>query len=68
MSTTTLTTFDFDKLRRAIEERDASLQLARYADDAEVRIVDRNNPPRTPRVLRGKMRSGSGSRTSPLAT
>jgi ketosteroid isomerase-like protein len=46
--------FDFGALRRAIEERDATTQLARYTDDAEARIVDRDHPPRTPRVLRGK--------------
>jgi ketosteroid isomerase-like protein len=54
MTTTTRSTFAFDKLRRAIEERDASSQLALYADDAEVRIVDRDHPPRVPRVLRGR--------------
>jgi ketosteroid isomerase-like protein len=56
MTTTTRkhTTFDFARLRRAVEERDASSQLRFYADDAEVRIVDRDHPPRAPRVLRGK--------------
>jgi ketosteroid isomerase-like protein len=51
---TTQTTIDLGALSRAIEERDASSQLALYADDAEVRIVDRNHPPRSPQVLRGK--------------
>jgi hypothetical protein len=46
--------FVLSALRRAIEERDATSQLALYADDAEVRLVDQNNPPSTPRVLRGK--------------
>jgi ketosteroid isomerase-like protein len=53
MSTTTTPTFDFAELKRAIEERDATAQLALYADDAEVTVVDRINTPRSPRVLRG---------------
>jgi ketosteroid isomerase-like protein len=45
---------DFEVLRRAIEERDAAAQLALYAADAEVRLVDRIYTPRSPRVLRGR--------------
>lgn len=51
---TTHTTFDPAALSRAIEERDAQHQLALYSDDAEVRIIDRFNPPRSPRILVGK--------------
>lgn len=54
MSTSTTQTFDFSELKRALEERDATAQLALYADDAEVRLVDRVNTPGTPRVLRGR--------------
>ena len=44
---------DFDALRRAIEERDVVAQLALYAADAVVRLVDRIRTPRSPRVLHG---------------
>jgi ketosteroid isomerase-like protein len=54
VTTTSHTAFDFARLRRAIEERDASSQLALYTDDAEVRLVDRDHPPRAPRVLHGR--------------
>jgi hypothetical protein len=52
MSTTT-PTFDFAELKRALEERDSSAQLAMYAADAEVVLVDRINTPGSPRVLHG---------------
>lgn len=45
---------DFEALRRAHEEHDADLALSLYADDAEIRIIDRNSPPSSPFVLRGK--------------
>jgi ketosteroid isomerase-like protein len=45
---------DFEVLRRAEEQRDLDAMLDLYADDAEVRIVDRNTPPSSPHVLRGK--------------
>jgi hypothetical protein len=48
------TTFDLERLRRGMEERDADTLLSLYADDAEITEVDAINPPRTPRVLRGK--------------
>lgn len=50
----TQTVFELSAFSRAIEERDAQHQLGVYADDAEVRIVDRNHPPRSPQILRGK--------------
>ena len=68
MSTSTTQTFDFSELKRALEERDATAQLALYADDAEVRLVDRINTPGTPRVLRGLRRSVAGSKTSASVT
>lgn len=52
--TTTPVAFDLAVLRRAIEERDAASQLALYAEDAEVELVDRDHPPSAPRILRGK--------------
>ena len=48
------TTLDFEDLRRGIEQRDADLLASLYAPDAELRIVDRNNPPSSPLELRGK--------------
>ncbi|HST55166.1 MAG TPA: nuclear transport factor 2 family protein [Solirubrobacteraceae bacterium] len=51
MSTTT--TFDIAAFKRAIEERDATTQLAMYAPDATVTLADRVTQPGSPRVLRG---------------
>lgn len=48
------TGLNFEALRRGIEQRDADLLASLYADDAELRIVDRDNPPSSPRELRGK--------------
>jgi hypothetical protein len=45
---------DFEALRRAYEGHDAGLATGLYADDAELRIVDRNSPPGAPLVLSGK--------------
>lgn len=45
------TAFDLDRLRRAVEERDAAALLAMYAPDAEVRIVDHLSQPKAPKVL-----------------
>jgi hypothetical protein len=42
------------ELKRAIEGRDAAAVTAMYADDAELRIIDHDNPPSRPRDLRGK--------------
>ena len=46
--TTTGTTFDLAALGRTVQERDAAGQLAFYADDAVVEIVDREHPPSAP--------------------
>jgi ketosteroid isomerase-like protein len=51
---TTIQGFDLDTFKQAIEERDASTQLAMYAEDAEVTLVDRLAQPSAPRVLRGR--------------
>ena len=50
----TAAAFDLDALGRAIEQRDAAGQLAHYAPDAEVRLVDKVAMPGSPRVLRGR--------------
>jgi hypothetical protein len=45
--------FDLDAFSRALERRDAAYQLSCYAPDADIRIVDPDNPPLAPRVVRG---------------
>jgi ketosteroid isomerase-like protein len=45
---------DFEDLRRAQEQRDLDAMLDLYAEDAEIHIVNRNTPPSSPYVLRGK--------------
>ena len=45
---------DFETLRRAIEERDAETLVGFYADDAELRTVNKNTTPSSPQVLHGK--------------
>jgi hypothetical protein len=55
MSTTEARTgFDLAALRRGIEERDAARLIELYAENAEMRLVDRLNPPSNPRVLHGR--------------
>lgn len=49
----TTTTFDLEQFTRAIEERDASAQLAMYAPQATVTLADRVSQPGAPRVLNG---------------
>jgi hypothetical protein len=55
----TATTFELDLLRRGVEERDPEAMLSLYADDAELVEVDRTNPPKAPRVFRGKEAIGA---------
>src|SRR3954447_20168584 len=45
---------DFETMRRAIEQLDADLLASLYADNAEMRIVNRYTTPSSPRELRGK--------------
>ena len=54
MTTTTPATVSIAELKRAIEGRDAKALASFYADDAFVRIIDRDNPPSKPRQLEGK--------------
>jgi hypothetical protein len=51
---TSTNTFDLSTFTRAIEERDSSAQLALYAQDAQVTLVDKNCQPAAPRVLHGR--------------
>jgi ketosteroid isomerase-like protein len=41
-------------IKKAIEGRDGKLLASFYADDALVRVIDRNNPPSKPREIRGR--------------
>ncbi|MFI1102256.1 nuclear transport factor 2 family protein [Streptomyces melanogenes] len=48
------TAFDTETLRRGIEGHDAKALLSLYADDAEIRVVDRNTQPSHPMVMHGQ--------------
>jgi hypothetical protein len=62
MSTSEITrtgqSFDPETLRRGIEERDAATLLGLYAEDAELQVVDRNDQPSNPKVIRGRSAIG----------
>ena len=45
----------FAEIKQAIEGRDAKALAAFYADDALMRIIDRDNPPSKPRELKGPL-------------
>lgn len=44
---------DVDALVAAIEARDVDGQLAAYADDAHITIIDHEHPPSSPQIVRG---------------
>lgn len=41
-------------IKQAIETRDGKMLAGFYADDAVLRVIDRNNPPSRPREVRGR--------------
>jgi ketosteroid isomerase-like protein len=41
-------------IKRAIENRDGRMLASFYADDAVMRVIDRDNPPSKPREIKGK--------------
>lgn len=45
---------DFEAMRRALEESDAETLIGLYADDAEIRIINRYTTPSSPKELHGK--------------
>ena len=45
---------DFEAMRRAIEGSDYEALVSFYADDAELRVVNKNTTPSSPMVLQGK--------------
>jgi hypothetical protein len=45
---------DFEAMRHAIEESDYEALISFYAENAELRTVNKNSTPSSPTVLRGK--------------
>ena len=58
-TTTTSRAFDAETLRHAIEERDADTLLGLFAPDAELYVMDRNDQPSHPRIVRGREAIGA---------
>jgi ketosteroid isomerase-like protein len=54
MSVSTTKSFDLETLRRGYEDWDVEALLDLYADDVELIQIDRDNPPSSARVRRGK--------------
>jgi hypothetical protein len=50
----TISELDFEALRQAAEHHDAEALANLYTQEAEVRIVNRETPPSSPHVLRGR--------------
>src|SRR5712692_6791021 len=46
-------------IKQAIEGRNGRMLASFYADDAVVRIIDRNNPPSRPREVKGRAAIGT---------
>ena len=57
--------FDLTTFARSLLRADLDLQIAAYADAAELRIVNPDNPPRLPRTLRGKSEIEAWIRSEP---
>jgi hypothetical protein len=54
MSTQTVTRFDVEAFQHAYETWDIEALLDLYGDELELIQIDRENPPSSPRVRRGK--------------
>lgn len=54
MGTAASPTFDTETLRRGVEGHTPDTLLSLYADDAELRVVNRNTQPSRPKVLHGR--------------
>ncbi|MFM9693240.1 nuclear transport factor 2 family protein [Streptomyces europaeiscabiei] len=59
MGTSTSPAFDTEALRRGTEEANAATLTSLYADDAEMRVVDRNTQPSHPKVIHGRAQIGA---------
>lgn len=49
-----MSAIDFELLKSAAEGRDATALARLYADDAEIKVVNKTTPPGSPRLIRGK--------------
>ncbi|GHH85759.1 nuclear transport factor 2 family protein [Streptomyces capitiformicae] len=58
MGTAASPAFDTEALRRGTEQANAATLLSLYADDAEIRVVDRNTQPSHPKVMHGRAEIG----------
>ncbi|WP_406470848.1 nuclear transport factor 2 family protein [Streptomyces sp. NBC_01615] len=54
MGTAAFPTFDTEALRQGIEGQSATALLSLYADDAELRVIDRNTQPSHPMIKHGR--------------
>ncbi|GGA58426.1 hypothetical protein GCM10011385_10070 [Nitratireductor aestuarii] len=54
MPTTTVERVNGAAIKQAIENRDGRRLASFYADDAHLKVIDRNNPPSRPREVHGK--------------
>ncbi|MFJ8079137.1 nuclear transport factor 2 family protein [Streptomyces sp. NPDC096205] len=59
MGTSTSPAFSADTLRRGLEGQSSQDLLELYANDAELRIVDRNTQPSHPKVMHGRSEIGA---------
>jgi ketosteroid isomerase-like protein len=50
----TMATLSIPALRQAIETRDGATLAGFYADDAVLRVIDQQNPPGSPREIKGR--------------
>jgi hypothetical protein len=50
---------DLSALRAAVEGNDAKALAAFYAEDAELRVIDKDHPPSRPLVFRGRQAIGA---------
>jgi ketosteroid isomerase-like protein len=50
----TASAFDLEALRRGIEQSDADTMASLFAEDGELTEVDKDHPPRSPNVYRGR--------------
>jgi len=54
MTAPTRTAFDFAAFQRALEAWDLDALLELYDGDVELRQIDKESPPSSPRIVRGK--------------
>lgn len=54
MTDDTLERATVQALKEAIEGRDGQRLAGFYAEDAELRVIDRSNPPSRPRLIKGR--------------